>query len=83
MAINNLRDFIKSIDRIGELVRVSHPVRARLEIAEIADRVMKSPGGGPALLFEHVLLDRRPAERAAGRHQSVRLHAPDVPGARD
>ena len=58
MAINNLRDFIKAIDRIGELVRVTHPVRARLEIAEIADRVMKSPGGGPALLFEHVLLEQ-------------------------
>jgi 4-hydroxy-3-polyprenylbenzoate decarboxylase len=56
MALNNLRDFIKAIDRIDELVRVTHPVRARLEIAEIADRVMKSPGGGPALLFEHVLL---------------------------
>src|SRR5919109_3626742 len=56
MAIENLREFIKAIDGLGELVRVSHPVRARLEIAEIADRVMKSPGGGPALLFEHVLL---------------------------
>ena len=57
MALDSLRDFIAAIDRIGELVRVSHPVRARLEIAEIADRCMKSPGGGPALLFEHVLLD--------------------------
>jgi len=57
MALDTLRDFIAAIDRIGELVRVSHPVRARLEIAEIADRCMKSPGGGPALLFEHVLLD--------------------------
>lgn len=57
MALDNLRDFIAAIDRIGELVRVTHPVRARLEIAEIADRCMKSPGGGPALLFEHVLLD--------------------------
>ncbi len=57
MALNNLRDFITAIDHIGELVRVTHPVRARLEIAEIADRVMKSPGGGPALLFEQVLLE--------------------------
>jgi 4-hydroxy-3-polyprenylbenzoate decarboxylase len=38
-------------------VRITHPVKARLEIAEIADRCMKSPGGGPALLFEHVVLD--------------------------
>src|SRR5882724_3719998 len=57
MALDNLREFIRDIDRLGELVRISHPVRARLEVAEIADRCMKSPGGGPALLFEHVLLE--------------------------
>jgi 4-hydroxy-3-polyprenylbenzoate decarboxylase len=57
MALDNLREFIKAIEAAGELVRVSEPVRARLEVAEIADRCMKSPGGGPALLFEHVLLD--------------------------
>src|SRR6266508_3521277 len=57
LPLDNLRRFIKEIDRLGELVRIPHPVRARLEIAEIADRCMKSPGGGPALLFEHVLLD--------------------------
>src|ERR687895_702448 len=57
VALDNLRDFIKAVDEIGELARITHPVRARLEIAEIADRVMKSPGGGPALLFEHVLLE--------------------------
>ena len=57
MALDNLRDFLKQIDRIGELTKVRQAVRARLEIAEIADRCMKSPGGGPALLFEHVLLE--------------------------
>jgi 4-hydroxy-3-polyprenylbenzoate decarboxylase len=57
MPIDNLRDFLKQIERIGELTKVNHPVRARLEVAEIADRCMKSPGGGPALLFEHVLLE--------------------------
>ena len=57
MPLNSLRQFVSAIEEQGELVRISHPVRARLEIAEIADRVMKSPGGGPALLFEHVLLD--------------------------
>ncbi|MBA3316858.1 MAG: menaquinone biosynthesis decarboxylase [Gemmatimonadales bacterium] len=62
MAPDNLRDFIKAIEDAGELVRVTQPVRARLEIAEIADRCMKSPGGGPALLFEQVLLeDGRPS----------------------
>ena len=57
MALANLREFLQAIEAAGELVRVSHPVRARLEMAEIADRCMKSPGGGPALLFEHVLLE--------------------------
>jgi 4-hydroxy-3-polyprenylbenzoate decarboxylase len=56
MSIDTISDFIERIDAIGELVRVKHPVRAELEICEIADRVMKSPNGGPALLFEHVLL---------------------------
>jgi len=57
VALANLREFLRAIEAAGELVRVSHPVRARLEAAEIADRCMKSPGGGPALLFEHVLLE--------------------------
>ncbi len=57
MPLDSLNEFIAAIDQIGELTRVTHPVRARLEIAEIADRCMKSPGGGPALLFEHVIKD--------------------------
>jgi 4-hydroxy-3-polyprenylbenzoate decarboxylase len=57
MAIDTTREFIQAIEKAGELVRVTQPVKARLEIAEIADRCMKSPGGGPALLFEHVILD--------------------------
>ncbi|MBM4188407.1 MAG: menaquinone biosynthesis decarboxylase [Gemmatimonadetes bacterium] len=57
MTIDSLRDFVAEIDQAGELVRVKHPVRTRLEIAEIADRVMKSPGGGPGLLFEAPVLD--------------------------
>src|SRR5687768_546319 len=67
MALNNLREFIKAIEGIDELARVAHPVRTHLEIAEIADRAMKSPGGGPALLFEHVLLEngRRSAQPVA------------------
>ena len=54
--MDNLRDFIQAIDEAGELLRVRQPVRAHLEVAEIADRCMKLPGGGPALLFEQVLL---------------------------
>ncbi len=57
MSIDTIRDFIAVIERAGELTRVTHPVAARLELCEIADRVMKSPAGGKALLFEHVVLD--------------------------
>ena len=57
MTTDSLQEFIAAIEAAGELVRVREPVRASLEIAEIADRCMKSPGGGPALLFEQVVLD--------------------------
>ncbi len=59
MALDNLRAFIGAIDAAGDLRRVSHTVSTRLEITEVADRVMKSPGGGPALLFERPTLDGR------------------------
>ena len=57
MALDSLREFVTAIEKAGELVRITHPVRTRLEIAEIADRVMKRPGGGPALLFENPVSD--------------------------
>jgi 4-hydroxy-3-polyprenylbenzoate decarboxylase len=57
MALDSLPEFLSAIDQIGELVRVSHPVSTRLEIAEIADRCMKSERGGPALLFERPVLE--------------------------
>ena len=57
MALDSLQEFIAAIDTIGELVRVREPVRTRLEIAEVADRCMKSPDGGPALIFEHPVME--------------------------
>ncbi|MEP6904868.1 MAG: menaquinone biosynthesis decarboxylase [Gemmatimonadales bacterium] len=57
MTIENISQFIDAIDEAGELARISHPVAAKLELCEIADRVMKRPGGGRALLFENVTLD--------------------------
>ncbi len=56
MSLDTLSEFIAAIDAIGELVRISEPVRIELELCEIADRVMKQPGGGKALLFEHPVL---------------------------
>src|SRR5215469_7524823 len=59
MAFDSFRDFINALDRAGELKRISQPVATELEITELADREMKSPGGpdgigagGKALLFE-------------------------------
>src|SRR3989449_3193075 len=51
MALDNLREFVGAIDKSGDLTRVTSPVSVDKEITEIADRCMKSPGGGPALLF--------------------------------
>src|SRR5437879_9641032 len=51
MALDNLRALIEAIEARGDLARVEHPVSIDKEITEIADRCMKTPGGGPALLF--------------------------------
>ncbi|MBI4519400.1 MAG: menaquinone biosynthesis decarboxylase [Gemmatimonadetes bacterium] len=56
MAYRDLQEFITTLDEAGELVRIREPVSVILEITEVADRVMKSPGGGKALLFERPLL---------------------------
>jgi 4-hydroxy-3-polyprenylbenzoate decarboxylase len=52
MPYYSLTAFVQVLERAGELKRITHPVKAELEITEIADRVMKS--NGPALLFENV-----------------------------
>jgi len=57
VSLDNISQFLSAIDRVGELVRISEPVKAKLELAEIADRVMKQPDGGKALYFENVILD--------------------------
>src|SRR2546430_15047323 len=63
------RDFVEQLEREGELKRVTARVSPVLEIAEICDRVCKTPAphghrerdknpaaklGGKALLFENV-----------------------------
>ena len=59
MAYNDLRDWIKRLERAGELRRIAAEVDPILEMAEIADRAAKlgrgtAKAGGPALLFENV-----------------------------
>ena len=48
----DLNEFIVALTNERELARISEPVSPDLEIAAVTDRVSKSPGGGPGLLFE-------------------------------
>src|SRR5205809_6508425 len=57
MAFRSFQDFLEQIERTNELQRVSEPVDTDLVIAEWANREMKSPGGGKALLFERPIID--------------------------
>jgi 4-hydroxy-3-polyprenylbenzoate decarboxylase len=52
MAYDSYSAFVAALEKAGELKRISTPVATELEITEIADREMKSPGGGQALFFE-------------------------------
>jgi 4-hydroxy-3-polyprenylbenzoate decarboxylase len=59
MAYTDLREWIKQLDKAGELKRIREAVSPYLEMAEIADRTAKLgkgtvKAGGPALLFENV-----------------------------
>jgi 4-hydroxy-3-polyprenylbenzoate decarboxylase len=51
MQYQDLRDFIAQLEQAGELKRITVEVDPRLEMTEIADRVLRA--GGPALLFEN------------------------------
>lgn len=48
----NLNAYITRLEDMGELVRIRTRVDPVYEIAEITDRMSKTPGGGKALLFE-------------------------------
>ena len=69
MAYDDLRDWIKTLEKQGELKRIRVEVSPELEITEITDRVSKTGSafadknvaqpqdatpGGPALLFENI-----------------------------
>jgi menaquinone biosynthesis decarboxylase len=74
---DNLQDFVKHLEKEGELHRIKVEVDPDLEITEIATRALKL--GKPALLFENVkgadfplviniLASERRIELALGRH---------------
>jgi len=52
MAFESFRDFLNQLEAAGELRKISEPIATELEITELADREMKSPSGGKALLIE-------------------------------
>ncbi len=62
MAYRSFRSFIDALEKADELKRVTVPVDTDLLIAEWADREMKSPGGGKALLFEQPIIDGKKSE---------------------
>ncbi len=79
MAFNDLRDFIRALDKSGELKRIPFEVDPHLEITEFADRSVKS--GGPALLFEKPKGSRVPVlinAYASMRRMELALGVDDV-----
>src|SRR5947199_9836645 len=62
MAYRSFRQFLDTLEQAGELKRVKIPVDSELLNTEWADREMKSPGGGKALLFEQPIIDGKKSE---------------------
>ena len=62
MAYRSFQKFLDAIEQAGELKRVGVPVDTDLLIAEWANREMKSPDGGKALLFEQPIVDGKKSE---------------------
>ena len=58
MAFDSFGDFLAALENAGELLRLTEPLATELEITELADREMKKPGGGKALLFEKPTVNR-------------------------
>ena len=53
MAYKSLQEFIEVLEQRGELIRIKTFVDPVLEIAEVTDRVSKTPDRNKALLFEN------------------------------
>src|SRR5512137_2729417 len=61
MAFDSFRDFLGRLETAGELRRIPQPLATELEITELADREMKKPGGGQALLIERPTVNGQPS----------------------
>jgi len=58
VAYTDLTDFVRALEKSGELKRVTAPVDPRLEVTGIVQRVVRAKG--PALLFENPSRGRMP-----------------------
>lgn len=79
MAFTDLRDFIRALEKHGELKRIPFEVDPYLEITEFADRSVKN--SGPALLFEKPKGSRVPVlinAYASMRRMELALGVPGV-----
>src|SRR6184192_4982980 len=85
MAFRSFQHFLEALERAGELQRINEPVDTELVISEWANREMKSPGGGKALLFEKPTIDGKPSEfpvaintMGSRRRMAMALQVPDI-----
>jgi len=79
MAFHDLGDFVRALEKQGELKRISFEVDPYLEITEFADRAVKN--GGPALLFEKPRNSRIPLVInlfASKRRMEIALGVQDI-----
>jgi 4-hydroxy-3-polyprenylbenzoate decarboxylase len=73
MPYRNQQHFIETLEKAGELIRIKTFVDPKLEMAEITDRVSKTPGGGKALLFENTGYDMPVLMNAYGSEKRICL----------
>ena len=59
MKYKDLRDFVRQLEALGELKRLSEPVSPRLELTAIGDKLLRA--GGPAVLCDNLLGYKFPA----------------------
>ena len=85
MSYRSFSEFVDALDQAGELRRIGEPVATELEITAIADREMKSPGGGKALLFEQPTIAGKPSRfplaintMGSQRRMAIALKVKDV-----
>ncbi len=85
MSYRSFSAFVDALDRAGELRRIAEPVATELEITAIADREMKSPNGGKALLFERPTIAGQPSRfpvaintMGSKRRMAIALQVNDV-----